>query len=227
MPKIINKLNPLKNTVEQLHTILRKEIIDMHLKPGAPIFEKELCQRFGVSRTPVREACMRLSFDNLVEIFPQRGTFVTKIRRQDVHEDHFVRDALETATITYAVEHLTSKDKDNLRKILDKQQICVDSNESEKLYQLDQKLHKYLAQVGHSEKVWNVIENAKLQLNRVRMLTYPMPGYLQIIVDQHRELVEQLCLGDKKKAVAAMKHHLNDVLQRFEILIKTYPDYFI
>ena len=227
MPKIINKLNPLKNTVEQLHTILRKEIIDMRLKPGEPIFEKELCQRLGVSRTPVREACMRLSFDNLVEIFPQRGTFVTKIRRQDVHEDHFVRDALETATITYAVEHLTSKDKDNLRKILDKQQICVDSNESEKLYQLDQKLHKYLAQVGHSEKVWNVIENAKLQLNRVRMLTYPMPGYLQIIVDQHRELVEQLCLGDEEKAVAAMKHHLNDVLQRFEILIKTYPDYFI
>ena len=227
MPKIINKLNPLKNTVEQLHTILRKEIIDMRLKPGEPIFEKELCQRFGVSRTPVREACMRLSFDNLVEIFPQRGTFVTKIRRQDVHEDHFVRDALETATITYAVEHLTSKDKDNLRKILDNQQICVDSNESEKLYQLDQKLHKYLAQVGHSEKVWNVIENAKLQLNRVRMLTYPMPGYLQIIVDQHRELVEQLCLGDEEKAVAAMKHHLNDVLQRFEILIKTYPDYFI
>ena len=227
MPKIINKLNPLKNTVEQLHTILRKEIIDMRLKPGEPIFEKDLCQRFGVSRTPVREACMRLSFDNLVEIFPQRGTFVTKISRQDVHEDHFVRDALERATIIYAVEHLTSKDKDNLRKILDKQQICVDSNDSEKLYQLDEKLHKYLAQVGHSEKVWNVIENAKLQLNRVRMLTYPMPGYLQIIVDQHRELVEQLCLGNEKKAVAAMKHHLNDVLQRFEILIKTYPDYFI
>jgi len=107
---------------------------------------------------------------------------------------------------------LTRKDKDNLSEILDKQQICVDSNESEKLYQLDQMLHKYLAQVGHFDRVWNVIENAKLQLNRVRMLTYPMAGYMQIIVDQHRE---------------AMKHHLNDVLQRFEILIKDYPDYFI
>ncbi len=88
-------------------------------------------------------------------------------------------------------------------------------------------LHKYLAQVGHSDRVWNVIENAKLQLNRVRMLTYPMAGYMQIIVDQHREIVERLCSGDEEKAVAAMKHHLNDVLQRFEILIKDYPDYFI
>ena len=54
-----------------------------------------------------------------------------------------------------------------------------------------------------------------------------MAGYMQIIVDQHREIVERLCSGDKEKAVAAMKHHLNDVLQRFEILIKDYPDYFI
>jgi len=54
-----------------------------------------------------------------------------------------------------------------------------------------------------------------------------MPGYMQIIVDQHREIVERLCSGDEEKAVAAMKYHLNDVLQRFEILIKNHPDYFI
>ncbi len=84
-------------------------------------------------------------FENLVEIFPQRGTFVSKIRRQDVREDHFIREALETATIQFASLHLTHKDRDNLSEILDKQQICVDSNESEKLYQLDQILHKYLA----------------------------------------------------------------------------------
>jgi DNA-binding GntR family transcriptional regulator len=227
MSEIIQKLNPMQNTVEQVHVILRKEIIDMRLQPGEAISEKELCERFEISRTPVREACLRLSFENLVEIFPQRGTFVSKIRRQDVREDHFIRGALETATIQFAARHLTRKDKENLSEILDKQQICVDSNESEKLYQLDQILHKYLAQVGHSDRVWNVIENAKLQLNRVRMLTYPMAGYMQIIVDQHRDIVERLCSGDEEKAVAAMKIHLNDVLQRFEILIKDYPDYFI
>ena len=62
--------------MEQVHVILRKEIIDMLLQPGEAISEKELCGRFEISRTPVREACLRLSFENLVEIFPQRGTFV-------------------------------------------------------------------------------------------------------------------------------------------------------
>ena len=110
---------------------------------------------------------------------------------------------------------------------MDKQQISVDFNDGEKLYQLDQILHKYLVQVGRSDRVWNVIENAKLQLNRVRMLTYPMVGYMQIIVDQHLEIVERLCSGDERKAVAAMKNHLDEILQRFKILVKEFPDYFV
>ena len=227
MSTMINKLDLRQNTVEQVHIILRKDIIDLRLQPGEPIPEKELCERFGISRTPIREACLRLSFDNLVDIYPQRGTFVSKIRREEVVEDHFIREALETAAVKFAIKHLTSKDKDNLNEILAKQKICVDSGDGEKLYELDQMIHKYLAQVGHSERVWNVIENAKLQLNRVRMLTYPMVGYMQIIVDQHREIVERMCSGDERKAVAAMKNHLDEVLQRFKILINEYPDYFI
>ena len=110
---------------------------------------------------------------------------------------------------------------------MDKQQISVDFNDGEKLYQLDQILRKYLVQVGRSDRVGNVIENGKLQLNRVRMLTYPMVGYMQIIVDQHLETVERLCSGDEMKAVAAMKKHLDDILQRFKILVKDFPDYFV
>ena len=92
-----------------------------------------------------------LSFDNLVEVFPQRGTFVSKIRLQDVREDHFIWEALETVTILYAVRFMTQEDAKNFRQNLNMQQICVDSNNVEKLYLLDQELHKLLDQVGHSQ----------------------------------------------------------------------------
>ena len=164
MSKIINKLNPLKNTVEQLHTILRKEIIDMLLKPGEPIFEKELCQRFGVSRTPVREACMRLSFDNLVEIFPQRGTFVTKIRRQDVHEDHFVRDALETATITYAVE-LEKHNREYEKKFGYIFIVCATGKSAQEMLDLIRQRLKNTPQIEINIAAWeqNKITNLRLK----------------------------------------------------------------
>ena len=227
MAAAIRELNPRQNTVEQIYLILREEIIGLRLQPGEAIPEKELCRRFGISRTPVREACLRLSYDHLVEVLPQRGTFVSKIRLEDMREGHFIREAIETATIRYAAQHMTKEDRENFRQNLDKQQICVDENNGEKLYQLDQEFHKYLAQVGHSERVWRVINSAKLQLDRVRKLTYPMSGYMQSIVDQHREIVEQLCSGDEGRAVESMKHHLNEVLQRVEILVEDYPDYFV
>ena len=93
---------------------------------------------------------------------------------------------LKQATIRYAVRFMTQEDAKNFRQNLNMQQICVDSNNVEKLYLLDQELHKLLTQVGHSQRVWNVIDSAKLQLDRVRKLTYPMSGYMQSIVDQHR-----------------------------------------
>ena len=121
---------------------------------------------------------------------------------------------------------MTQEDAKNFRQNLNMQQIYVDSNNVEKLYLLDQDLYKLLAQVGHSQRAWNVIDSAKLQLDRVRKLTYPMSGYMQSIVDQQQEIVKQLFSGDEWKSLAAMKHHLNEVLKRVEVLIKDFPDYF-
>ncbi len=136
-----------------------------------------------------------LSFDNLVEVFPQRGTFVSKIRLQDVREDHFIWEALETVTIRYAVRFMTQEDAKNFRQNLNMQQICVDSNNVEKLYLLDQELHKLLPQAGHSQKVWNVIDSAKLQLDRVRKLTYPMSGYAEYCWSASEDRQTTLFLG--------------------------------
>ena len=74
---------------------------------------------------------------------------------------------------------MTQEDAKNFCQNLTMQQICVDSNNVEKLYLLDQELNKLLPQAGHSQKVWNVIDSAKLQLDRVRELNYPMSGYMQ------------------------------------------------
>ena len=115
---------------------------------------------------------------------------------QDVREDYIISEALETVMILYEVLLMTPEDAKNFCQNLNMQQICVDSNNVEKLYLLDQGLHKLLAQVGRSQKVWNVIDSTKLQLDRVRKLTYPMSGYMQSIVDQHRKIVKQLCSGD-------------------------------
>src|SRR6266436_1420473 len=83
----------------QVRALLRRDIIAGRLLPRTMLSEQELSQRFGVSRTPIREALIKLAEENLVEIYPQYGSFVAPIKLQDVFDSQFVRESLECAAI--------------------------------------------------------------------------------------------------------------------------------
>ena len=75
-----------KSMVDQAHTLLQNAIISSKLPPGQVLKERELCDILSISRTPIREALLRLQEDGLVEIFPQAGTYVSRISIEAVHE---------------------------------------------------------------------------------------------------------------------------------------------
>ena len=78
-----------------IHSRLRSEIVSLARKPGEPLAEKELTEAYGVSRTPFREAILRLANEGLVDIFPQSGTFVSRIPQRALPEAIVIRTALE------------------------------------------------------------------------------------------------------------------------------------
>src|SRR3954449_9198984 len=87
-----------------IYSQLRHEIVMLHLRPGARLSENELAARFGTSRAPVREALIRLVEDGLIEVRPQRGSFVTPISLRAMERARFVREALEAAIVRRAAE---------------------------------------------------------------------------------------------------------------------------
>ena len=93
----------------QVHNYLRQQILRLDLKPGQALSEKELSLQLSVSRTPVREAFIRLSEEGLVDIFPQRGTIVAPIRMDEIKEAQFLREILETAIVRRAAENIEKK----------------------------------------------------------------------------------------------------------------------
>ncbi len=84
---------------QQVYEALRDAIVDVRVSPGALLRKEELCDLWGISRTPISEALARLAEDGPVEIRPQRGTFVSRILLDAVHEGAFVRRSLESAAI--------------------------------------------------------------------------------------------------------------------------------
>lgn len=93
---------PRETVREYAYRVLYQNIMTMHLIPGTAMSEQELSNVLGVSRTPVREAFIRLSQKGLLDILPQRGTFVSKINTDQLSEFRFLRVTLENAIVKLA-----------------------------------------------------------------------------------------------------------------------------
>lgn len=210
----------------QIRAFLRREIITGHLLPRAPLSEQELAQRFGVSRTPVREALIKLVEENLVETFPQYGSFVSPITLSDVLDNQFVREAIECSAIERAIDRFTEDQAQALRRIMDRQAMLEAAGDDEGFFQADEQLHEYLLTLAGHPQAWRVVVSAKAQLDRVRYLIIRRPTKLSSVIAEHRVIVDRFIARDRAGAVEAMRAHLRGVFHSIAILERENPDYF-
>lgn len=210
----------------QIRDFLRREIISGHLAPRTMLSEQELSQRFGVSRTPVREALIKLAEESLVETFPQYGSFVSPITLSDVFDNQFVREAIECSAIERAIEHVGKEHIRELRRIMNRQVTLEAAGDEEAFFQADEQLHEYFLHMAGHPQAWRFVVNAKAQLDRVRHLTIKLPRKLSSVVAEHRAIVDRFIARDRVGALEAMRTHLRGVFGSIEILQQQNPDYF-
>lgn len=214
------------STSDQVYLALREAIVRAELEPGQRLSENELADRFGVSRTPVREALFRLRDERLVAIVPQLGTFVTLISPAAVEDAAFVREALECAAIRRAVERVTEADLAALQANLSAQERAERGSDAAAFDGLDEALHHLLGACSGHEIAWTLARRANGHLDRVRGLSLPEPGYLGEMVAEHRAIVAALADRDADRAEAAMRHHLRMVLSSLPQIQAAHPEYF-
>jgi len=205
---------------------LRAAIVSLALKPGARIDKTEICDRLHVSRQPLAEAIARLAEERLVDVEPQKGTFIARIRLSDVAEAAFVRRALETAmvaTIAPAIEETTLA---RLDRILGYQAAAVKAKDTEEFYVLDVRFHTMLFDRLAMRRVAEVVETSRAQLERTRRLLLPTPGRNQSTLREHRAIFAALQLRDPVKAARAMGEHLDEVMAELKRFAAEQPELF-
>jgi DNA-binding GntR family transcriptional regulator len=209
-----------------VYTELRDAIVSAELRPGQQLSENELAARLGISRTPIREALVRLSDDRLVEIVPQLGTFVSLISEDGVRDAQFIREALECAAVRLAAERATRADVDALTGILSRQREVRDRGDYDRFYVLDDELHSALCELSGHGIAWSLSQRANGHLNRVRRLSLTQPRYLTEMVAEHELVVEAVRRNDPDAAEIALRHHLRMVLSALPAIRREHPDYF-
>jgi GntR family transcriptional regulator, rspAB operon transcriptional repressor len=217
---------PRITTAVAIYRHLHAAILSMSVLPGMALQDKILCAQFSVSRTPVREALIRLAEDELVDIFPQSGTFVSRIKAAAIPEALDIRQALESITVGRATEHCTAQDLQRLDTVLEVQATLAAAGNTAGFHEADELFHETIGDISQHRGIWRLVKQVKVQIDRTRRLTLPVPGRMTQVVVEHRAIRDAVASGAPAAAQAAMARHLGVVLPDLERLRREYPNYF-
>ncbi len=211
---------------EQIYRSLRKSIIRLERPPGIALSEKDLCTAFGVSRTPVREALQRLAEEDLVDVFPHSGTYVSRISFKEAEEGFVIRNALEIESVRRASTFITDPQILHLQDIIKRMRRILDENRLVDYIDEDDALHESIAVYSALPRIWKFINLAKVHLDRMRQLSAPVPGHLSEVTEQHAAIVHALSRRNVKQAELAMRIHLESSFAVMARLMQNADDLF-
>lgn len=214
-------------TAKLIYQQLQQQIIRMELLPGTPLSEKLFTEQFGVSRTPVREALIRLVEDGLVDIFPQSGTFVARIPVDVIPEAVVIRQSLEGTTADRAAANASAEAVDRLDELIELQQFHANRDKPSQFHEADDAFHETIADISGYPGIWQHLKSVKMQIDRARRMTMPILGRMNQVLREHRAIRDAIADGDGAAAQKAMHLHLSAVLPDIDELRQSHPDYFV
>jgi GntR family transcriptional regulator, rspAB operon transcriptional repressor len=214
------------STRDHVYEVLKEDIISLKLIPGRSISEKEISEMLQVSRTPVREAFVKLAQEELLEVYPQRGTFVSLIDLHHVEEARFIREHLERAAVRVACESFPKEYLQKLEANFMMQKLSVEEKDYTRLFELDEEFHYTIAIGSGKERIWSVIQQMNAHLNRIRMLSLAAKYNWDLILSQHKSIIESIKKKDADSAEKFMEEHLKKLTFEQEDLKKEYLKYF-
>jgi DNA-binding GntR family transcriptional regulator len=216
-----------RNTLStQVHAALRRDIIAGRLAPRAMLSEQDIAAGFGISRTPVREAMIKLAEEGLVEIFPQYGSFVAPIKLRDVFDSQFAREALECAAVDKAIDRLDAAQERALKAVIARQRTLQRPQQRALFFRADEDMHMLILRIAGHGNAWHFIEGAKGQMDRVRHFAISIARKQATTLAEHEAVVDRLLARDRSGAVEAMRTHLRAILRTIELLRNEKSEYF-
>lgn len=218
---------PYQSIQDQVYDTLRSCILNINLVPGTIMSTQEIATRLQVSRTPVREAFIRLQRDGLVQILPQRETMVSLIDMDRVRQERFLRMNLEQAAIRLFVRHMEPEHLHRLHSLIEKQLLSSVHANYEELHQYDNEFHSVFFVGANQPLVWNLINQSSTHYQRIRLLSLRHQTISGDIVFQHQEILRALENRQLDTLLAIHQEHLSKLDGEERIFREKNPEYFL
>ena len=187
---------------------LRDRIVTLKIAPGAPIDEDEIGEELGMGRTPVREAIKRLALENLVTVFPRRGTFACEINITDLAHISDVRVQLEGHAAYRAAQRLTDDQRIELQSLLGALERCDGSRDHEPLIALDADVHRFIHRCTGNPYLEETLSRYFNLSLRIWYLVLDRLPHVVARVHEHQQLLDAIAAGDAAGAREILSEHI-------------------
>src|SRR5512138_2441379 len=175
---------------EKILETIRDAIMSGGLKPGEKVAEPELADRFGISRTPIREAFRQLESEGYLTVIPRKGAVVTTFSQQDVEEFYAIKSILEGYAARRACEKLTDRDLDRLETINAKlKQMATEGNVGH-FFKVHNDFHELFIKAAANDKLIELINSLVSRFKRLRVASLSLPGRMAISVQEHDKIID-------------------------------------
>ncbi len=210
-----------------VYGIIKEKIQFLEMEPGERIIESELSEAFGVSRTPIREALKRLEEERFIDIYPQRGTYVSKIDFSLVKEMAYMRHVLENdifMSLCRAKKNVTHAVEDKLLMM----ELALKNKDYKAYIQQDARFHRSLFACGGHEQIWDTISGFMAHYTRVLVLDMMLPDSLESSYKSHLKIADCIENGraDELKEIMDV-HHDYYMTEADEKIQALHPGYFV
>jgi DNA-binding GntR family transcriptional regulator len=190
---------------EKILETIREAILKGTLKPGEKVAEPELAERFGISRTPIREAFRQLESEGYLTVIPRKGAVVAALSERDVQEFYAIKSILEGYAAELAAKNLSEKDLARLEAINEKLKTLATSDDVKAFYRVHNEFHETFLKAADNSKLYELIQHLGLKFSRLRMASLSVHGRMAISVAEHDKLLDAFRRHDGKSAEDLVK----------------------
>lgn len=205
----------------RIHALLRKLIVEVKLLPGRALSEKEIAALLQVSKTPVREAIIRLAEEGFVTVVPQGGTYISPIDVQRYMEACFIRFKLEEGAVIEATKRHSIEDIARLKTCISRQRTAAEDEQFTDFFLLDEEFHRTVFAAARLPGAWSVVNQAKGEMDRMRHLKRVFAvRRTEKVIEEHEAIVGAIESGDVEAAREAVQRHLGSLETKIAELSK-------
>lgn len=210
---------------DSVYRSLRSAIETLALPPGAELNIKDIAAELNISRSPVRDALMRLSTEGLADIFPQRGCRVSLIDLQRVKQELFLREGLEVLALARFVPLARESDLARMEEAVARQQEDVEKGDHVRLLVDDDAFHAVYFDATGQPYAREILNTYCVHYRRIRLLTARDRQIAGSVLQEHRDILNAIRLGDVERSAALEEAHLHQLARQMDKMLDTHPEY--